>query len=88
MAINNDADGLDERDKLWEHLALTHDEGDANAKLKSAQESLMAQVASRYGTLTLTDIQSLPMSETLSRISTALQWPVLPSRKIVDGLLR
>ncbi len=47
--IKGDADAADERKVLKEYLALVEKEGATSAKVKAAQEALLAKVAVQYG---------------------------------------
>lgn len=87
--IKNDADGLEEREKLREYLELTQDETDANTKLKSAQETLMARVAVRYGTLAEADIQTLVVNDKwLATLAAAVQGELDRVSQTLTGRIR
>ena len=87
--IKNDPDGLEEREKLREYLELTQDETDANTKLKSAQETLMARVAARYGTLAEADIQTLVVNDKwLATLAAAVQGELDRVSQTLTGRIR
>ncbi len=87
--IKNDPDGLEEREKLREYLELTQDETDANTKLKSAQEALMARVAARYGTLAEADIQTLVVDDKwLATLAAAVQGELDRVSQTLTGRIR
>jgi type I restriction enzyme M protein len=87
--IKNDSDGLEEREKLREYLELTQDETDANTKLKSAQEALMARVAARYGTLAEADIQTLVVDDKwLATLAAAVQGELDRVSQTLTGRIR
>ena len=87
--IKNDPDGLEEREKLREYLELTQDETDANTKLKSAQETLMARVAARYGTLAEADIQTLVVDDKwLATLAAAIQGELDRVSQTLTGRIR
>ena len=58
-----DADADDERAVLNKYLALLEKEATTSAKVKEAQDALMAKVAAQYGKLTEDEIKSLVVDD-------------------------
>ncbi len=58
-----DPDTADERKALQEVLALIEQDADTGAKLKAAQDALMAKVAAKYGQLTEDEIKTLVVDD-------------------------
>jgi type I restriction enzyme M protein len=61
--IKCDADVADERKVLNDYLAVIEKEATTGAKIKAAQESLMAKVATQYGKLTEDEIKTLVVDD-------------------------
>jgi type I restriction enzyme M protein len=58
-----DPDTADERKVLQDYLALIEHDADTGAKLKAAQDALMAKVAAKYGQLTEDEIKTLVVDD-------------------------
>jgi type I restriction enzyme M protein len=87
--IKNDPDGVDEREVLRHYLTLAEDEGEASAKLKSAQEALMTNVAGKYGQLTEADIQTLVVDDKwLATLAAAVQSELDRVSQTLTGRIR
>jgi type I restriction enzyme M protein len=61
--IKDDGDATDECKVLNDYLALIEKEAATSAKIKAAQESLMAKVAAQYGNLTEDEIKTLVLND-------------------------
>ena len=61
--IKGDADAADERKVLNDYLALIEKEAATSAKVKDAQEALLAKVAAQYGKLTEDEIKTLVVDD-------------------------
>jgi type I restriction enzyme M protein len=61
--IKGDIDAADERKMLKDYLTLTEKETDISAKLRAAQDELMAKVAAKYGKLTEDEIKTLVVDD-------------------------
>lgn len=69
-----DADVADERAVLNAYLTLIEKESAASAKVKEAQEALMAKVAAQYGKLTEAEIKTLVVDDKwLATLAAAVQ---------------
>jgi type I restriction enzyme M protein len=87
--IKNDPDGVDEREVLREYLTLAEDEGEASAKLKTAQEALMTKVAGKYGQLTEAEIQTLVVDDKwLATLAAAVQGELDRVSQTLTGRIR
>ena len=83
------ADTDDEREVLRKYLTLAEDEGEASAKLKSAQEALMTQVAGKYGQLTEEEIQTLVVDDKwLAALAAAVQGELDRVSQTLTGRIR
>ena len=83
------ADTDDEREVLRKYLTLAEDEGEASAKLKSAQEALMTQVAGKYGQLTEEEIQTLVVDDKwLATLAAAVQGELDRVSQTLTGRIR
>jgi len=72
--IKNDRDAADECKMLNDYLVLVEKESALSAKAKTAQEDLVAKVATRYGKLTEDDIKTLVADDKwLARIEASVQ---------------
>jgi type I restriction enzyme M protein len=58
-----DPDTADERKVLQDYLAVIEHDADTGAKLKAAQDALMAKVAAKYGQLTEDEIKTLVVDD-------------------------
>ncbi len=61
--IKTDKDAADERKVLEEYLALIEKESAASKKVKDAQKALAAEVAKKYGKLTVDEIKTLVVDD-------------------------
>ena len=61
--IKGDADAADERKVLNDYLVLIDKEAATSAKVKDAQDALMAKVAAQYGKLTEDEIKALVVGD-------------------------
>jgi type I restriction enzyme M protein len=87
--IKTDPDGVDEREVLRQYLTLAEDESEASAKLKTAQEALMAQVAAKYGQLTEAEIQTLVVDDKwLATLAAAVQGELDRVSQTLTGRIR
>ena len=74
---------------LRDYLTLAEDEGDAGAKLTTAQEALMAQVAGKYGQLTEDQIQTLVVDDKwLATLAAAVQGELDRVSQTLTGRIR
>ena len=72
--IKGDADAADEHKVLNDYLALIEKEAANSAKVKAAQEALMAKVAAQYGKLTEDEIKTLVVDDKwLATLAAAVQ---------------
>ena len=84
-----DLDAADERQALKTYLALTEQEADAGAKLKAAQDALMAKVAARYGQLTEDEIKTLVVDDKwLATLGAAVQGELDRVSQTLTGRIR
>ena len=71
---NSDSDAADERKALQAYLALTEQEADTGAQLKTSTEALITKVAARYGQLTEDEIKTLVVDDKwLANLAAAVQ---------------
>ena len=83
------ADTDDEREVLRKYLTLAEDEGEASAKLKTAQEALMTKVAGKYGQLTEEEIQTLVVDDKwLAALAAAVQGELDRVSQTLTGRIR
>ncbi len=61
--IKSDPDAADELQALQDYLALTEQEADTGAKLKTAQDALIEKVAAKYSQLTEDEIKTLVVDD-------------------------
>ena len=72
--IKSDADAAEERKVLNDYIALVEKESATSAKVKAAQDALMAKVAAKYGKLTEDEIKTLVVDDKwLATIAAAVQ---------------
>ncbi len=72
--IKGDKDAADERKVLEEYLALIEKESAAGKKVKDAQKALAAEVAKKYGKLTVDEIKTLVVDDKwLAALAEAVQ---------------
>ncbi len=72
--IKTDKDATDERRVLEEYLALVEKESAASKKVKDAQKALAAEVAEKYGDLTVDEIKTLVVDDKwLTTLADAVQ---------------
>ena len=84
-----DPDTADERKALQAHLAVTEQEADTGAQLKTAQDALTAQVAARYAKLTDAEIQTLVVDDKwLATIAAAVQGELDRVSQTLTGRIR
>ena len=84
-----DPDTADERQALEAYLALTEQEADTGAQLKTAQDALIAQVAGRYGQLTEAEIQILVVDDKwLATLAAAVQGELDRVSQTLTGRIR
>jgi type I restriction enzyme M protein len=84
-----DADAADERKVLNDYLALLEKEAATSAKVKDAQEALMAKVAAQYGKLTEDEIKSLVVDEKwLAMLAAAVQGELDRVSQTLTGRIR
>jgi type I restriction enzyme M protein len=62
-SVRSDPSDRSEEEALQAYLALTKQEADTGAKLKTAQDALIAQVAARYAQLTEDEIKTLVVDD-------------------------
>jgi type I restriction enzyme M protein len=87
--IKCDADVADERKVLNDYLARIEKEATTSAKLKAAQESLMAKVATQYGKLTEDEIKTLVVDDKwLAAIAAAVQGELDRVSQMLTGRIR
>ena len=84
-----DADAADERVVLNEYLSLIEREATISAKVKDAQDALMAKVAAQYGKLTEDEIKSLVVSDKwLVTLAAAVQGELDRVSQTLTGRIR
>jgi type I restriction enzyme M protein len=72
--IKGDADAADERKVLNDYIALIEKEAATSARVKAAQDALMAKVAAQYGKLTEDEIKTLVVEDKwLATLAAAVQ---------------
>jgi len=72
--IKTDKEATEESQALQAYLALVEQESDLSSKIKTAQETLMAQVAEQYTALTEDDIKTLVVHDKwLATLADAVQ---------------
>jgi len=72
--IKGDKDAADERKLLEEYLGLIEKESAASKKVKDAQKALAAEVAEKYGELTVDEIKTLVVDDKwLAALAEAVQ---------------
>jgi type I restriction enzyme M protein len=87
--IKDDADAAEERKVLSDYLALTEKEAATSAKVKNAQEVLMAKVAARYGKLTEDEIKTLVVDDKwLATLAAAVQGELDRVSQTLTGRIR
>jgi type I restriction enzyme M protein len=87
--IKDDADAAEERKVLSDYLALTEKEAATSAKVKNAQEVLMAKVAARYGKLTGDEIKTLVVDDKwLAPLAAAVQGELDRVSQTLTGRIR
>ena len=84
-----DPDTADERQALQAYLALTEQEADLGAQLKTAQDVLIAQVAARYPELTEDEIKTLVVDDKwLATVAAAVQGELDRVSQTLTGRIR
>jgi type I restriction enzyme M protein len=84
-----DPETADERQALQAYLALTEQEADTGAHLKTAQDVLIAQVAARYSQLTEAEIQTLVVDDKwLATLDAAVQGELDRVSQTLTGRIR
>ena len=87
--IKGDADAADERKVLNGYLVLIDKEAATRAKVKDAQEALMAKVAAQYGKLTVDEIKTLVVDDKwLATLAAAVQGELDRVSQILTGRIR
>ena len=87
--IKGDADAADERKALSDYLALMEKEAATGAKVKTAQDALMAKVAAQYGKLTEEEIKTLVVDDKwLSTLAAAVQGELDRVSQTLTGRIR
>jgi type I restriction enzyme M protein len=87
--IKGDADAAGERKLLKEYLALIEKEAATSAKIKAAQEALIANVASQYGKLTEDEIKTLVVKDKwLATLAAAVQGELDRVSQTLTGRIR
>ncbi len=86
---SRDPDTADERKVLQAYLALTEQEADTGAKLKTAQDALIAKVAARYAQLTEDEIKTLVVDDKwLATLAAAVQGELDRVSQTLTGRIR
>ena len=84
-----DPDTADERKVLQDYLALIEQDADTGAKLKAAQDALMAKVAAKYGQLTEDEIKTLVVDDKwLATLAAAVQGELDRVSQTLTGRIR
>ena len=84
-----DPDTADERQALQDYLALIEQEADTGAKLKTAQDALMAKVDAKYGKLTEDEIKTLVVDDKwLATLAAAVQGELDRVSQTLTGRIR
>lgn len=87
--IKDDAEAADERKVLNDYLALIEQEATTSAKVKMAQEALMANVAIQYGKLSEDEIKTLVADDKwLATIAAAVQGELDRVSQTLTGRIR
>ena len=87
--VKGDRDAADERKVLESYLAVSEQEGDVSAKLKSAQDALMEKVAAKYAQLSEDDIKALVVDDKwLATLATAVQGELDRVSQTLTGRVR
>jgi type I restriction enzyme M protein len=87
--IKGDTEMADERKVLNGYLGLTEKQSATNAKLKEAQEELLAKVAVKYGKLTEDDIKTLVVDDKwLATLAAAVQGELDRVSQTLTGRIR
>jgi len=87
--IKGNADAADERKVLSDYLALIEKEAATSAKVKAAQEALMAKVAAQYGKLTEAEIKTLVVDDKwLATLAAAVQGELDRVSQTLTGRIR
>jgi type I restriction enzyme M protein len=83
------SDGADERAALEQYLALLEKEAGTSAKVKDAQDALMAKVAGQYGKLTEDEVKALVVDDKwLARLAAAVQGELDRVSQTLTGRIR
>ena len=84
-----DPDTADERRLLQHYLALIEQDADTGAKLKAAQDALMAKLASKYGQLAEDEIKTLVVEDKwLATLAAAVQGELDRVSQTLTGRIR
>jgi type I restriction enzyme M protein len=87
--IKGDADSADERKVLNDYLALIEKEAATSAKVKAAQEELIAKVAMQYGRLTEEEIKTLVVYDKwMSTLAASVQGELDRVSQTLTGRIR
>jgi type I restriction enzyme M protein len=87
--IKGDADAADECNVLSDYLALLEKEAATSARIKAAQEALLAKVAAQYGKLTEDEIKVLVVDDKwLATIDAAVQGELDRVSQTLTGRIR
>ncbi|MEK7768235.1 MAG: type I restriction endonuclease subunit M, partial [Pseudomonadota bacterium] len=87
--IKGDAGAADERKVLNDYLVLFDKEAATSAKVKEAQESLMAKVAAQYGKLTEGEIKTLVVDDKwMATLAAAVQGELDRVSQTLTGRVR
>jgi type I restriction enzyme M protein len=87
--IKDDADAAHERKVLSDYLALIEKEAETSAKVKAAQEALLAKVAAQYGKLTEHEIKTLVVDDKwLATLAAAVQGELDRVSQTLTGRIR
>ena len=87
--IKGDAGAADERKVLNDYLSLIDKEAVTSAKVKEAQDALMAKVAAQYGKLTENEIKTLVVNDKwLATLAAAVQGELDRVSQTLTGRIR
>ncbi len=87
--IKGDQDATDERAVLNDYLALIEQEAATSAKVKDAQDMLMAKVAAQYGKLTEDEIKTLVVDDKwLANLAASVQSELDRVSQTLTGRIR
>jgi type I restriction enzyme M protein len=87
--VKDERDAAEERKLLESYLALSEQESELGAKLKFAQDALMAKVAAKYGQLSEDDVKTLVVGDKwLATISAAVQGELDRVSQTLTGRVR